>query len=68
VSLFLPGVGSMVNGSAGMGIAILVTWIVGVATAWLGVGLVVIAGAWVWGVVDGALSADRWNRAHGIIS
>jgi len=68
ISFLVPGVGSMMNGSALRGTIILVLWIVGAAGSLFLIGLPVLFGAWIWGMIDGALSAKRWNHAHGIIS
>ena len=68
VSFFIPGVGSMINGDVGVGIGILVLFIVGIATTIFFVGFFLILGAWIWGMVDAYQGAQRWNRAHGILS
>ncbi len=68
LSFFVPGLGSMVNGNVGIGVAILITYVVGWVLTIVLVGFVIIFGAWVWGMVDGYKSAQRWNAAHGIIS
>jgi TM2 domain-containing membrane protein YozV len=68
VSFFIPGVGSMINGSAGRGTLILISYLVSVALCLVLIGFVLAPAVWIWGIVDGVLSADRWNRAHGIIS
>jgi TM2 domain-containing membrane protein YozV len=68
ISFFIPGVGSMVNGDATRGVIILVVYIVGWILAFFLIGIPIVFGAWVWGLVDGYLSAQRWNLAHGIVS
>jgi TM2 domain-containing membrane protein YozV len=68
LSFFIPGLGSMVNGSVGRGVLILAVYIVGWLLAFVLIGFPVILGAWIWGMVDGHLAAQRWNQAHGIIS
>ncbi len=68
ISFFIPGLGSIVNGSVGMGILILVIWIVGLATTFVLVGFFIILVAWIWGLADGVMSAERWNRRHGVSS
>ena len=67
-SFFLPGLGSMINGEAGKGIAILVCWIFAswVLTVVL-IGFIGLLGFWIWGMVDGYQGARKWNLAHGII-
>ena len=32
------------------------------------IGIPILIGAFIWGLVDGYLSAQRWNQAHGIVS
>ena len=68
ISFFIPGVGSMVNGDVGTGVAILVLWIVGIALSIFIIGFAVIIGAWIWGMIDAYQGAQRWNRNHGILS
>jgi len=68
LSFFIPGLGSMVNGDATRGVIILVVYIVGWFLAFFLIGIPILIGAWIWGLVDGYLSAQRWNLAHGILS
>jgi TM2 domain-containing membrane protein YozV len=68
ISFFLPGVGSMVNGDVGTGIAILVLYLVGWVLAFVLIGIPLAIGAWIWGLIDAYQGAQRWNRAHGILS
>jgi TM2 domain-containing membrane protein YozV len=68
LSVFIPGLGSMVNDNAGTGVAILVLNIIGWLLAIVLIGIPLAIGTWIWGLVDARQSAQRWNRAHGIIS
>ncbi len=68
VSFFIPGVGSMINGDAGTGIAILVLYIIGWVLVIGLIGIPLAIGAWIWGMVDAYRGAQRWNARHGIIS
>ena len=68
ISFFIPGVGSMVNGSVGRGVLILVSYIISCLLIVILIGIPLAIGVWIWGLADGYLSAQRWNRAHGIIS
>jgi TM2 domain-containing membrane protein YozV len=68
VSFFIPGVGSMINGSVGLGVAILISYIVSWLLTIVLIGIPLVIGVWIWGMVDGYRSAQRWNQAHGIIS
>jgi TM2 domain-containing membrane protein YozV len=68
LSFFIPGLGTMVNGSAGRGVLILALYLVGWVLSFFLIGFPIVLGAWIWGLVDGYTSAQRWNRQHGIIS
>jgi TM2 domain-containing membrane protein YozV len=68
VSFFVPGVGSMINGDVGTGVAILVLYIIGIALAVFLIGIPVLIGAWIWGLIDAYQGAQRWNARHGILS
>jgi TM2 domain-containing membrane protein YozV len=68
LSFFIPGLGTMVNGNVGRGVLILVLYVVGWVLSFLLIGIPLLIGAWIWGLVDGYTSAQRWNREHGIIS
>lgn len=68
VSVFVPGLGSMVNDNAGVGTAILILNIIGWMLAIVLIGIPLALGTWIWGLVDAYQSAQRWNRAHGIVS
>jgi TM2 domain-containing membrane protein YozV len=68
VSFFLPGVGSMINGDVGTGIAILALWLVSFLLMFVFVGFFTVVVAFVWGLVDAYQGARRWNARHGIIS
>ncbi len=65
-SLFVPGVGQMVNGETGKGVLMLAGWIV----CWLLfltlVTILIAIGIWVWAMVDAYRGAERWNVAHGL--
>jgi TM2 domain-containing membrane protein YozV len=68
VSFFIPGVGSMINGDVGTGVAILILYIVGIGLAFLLIGIPILIGAWIWGMIDAYQGAQRWNARHGILS
>jgi TM2 domain-containing membrane protein YozV len=68
VSFFIPGVGSMINGDVGTGVAILVLYVVGWVLVISLIGIPIALGAWIWGMVDAYRGAQRWNARHGIIS
>ena len=66
VSFFVPGVGTIMNGETGKGVAILVGYLVCWALSWLLVPLVGVFGLWIWGMVDAYQGAQRYNMAHGL--
>jgi TM2 domain-containing membrane protein YozV len=68
LSFFIPGLGSMVNGAVGRGVLILALYAVGWVLSLFLIGIPLLIGAWIWGLVDGYTSAQRWNRQYGIIS
>ncbi len=68
VSFFIPGVGSMMNGDTGKGIAILCGYVISWFLVIVVIGVFGLLGFWVWGMVDAYIGAQRWNARHGIIS
>src|SRR3954468_16593468 len=68
LSFFIPGLGSIVNGSVGRGGVIMGCFFVAVLFILLLIGIPFAIGLWIWGMVDGYQSAQRWNQAHGIVS
>jgi TM2 domain-containing membrane protein YozV len=68
ISFFVPGLGSMINGRVGIGVAILLVYILGYILILFLIGIPIVIGAWIWGLVDAYQSAQKWNAAHGIIS
>lgn len=67
-SVFIPGLGSMIAGNAGIGALILVLYFVGIILSVFLIGIPIALGVWIWGLIDAHGSAVRWNRRHGIIS
>ncbi len=68
VSFFIPGLGSMINGSVGKGVGILVGYAFSMLLTIVLVGYVGMLVFWIWGMVDGYRSAQRWNARYGIVS
>ena len=68
LSFFIPGLGTMVNGNVGRGVLILALYAVGWILSLFLIGIPILIGAWIWGLVNGYASAQRWNRQHGIVS
>src|SRR3954471_10270803 len=67
-SFFLPGLGSMINGDVAKGVGILIGYLISCVLVIVLVGIVGVFGFWVWGMVDAAQGARRWNARHGILS
>jgi TM2 domain-containing membrane protein YozV len=67
-SFFIPGLGTMLNGDVGKGVAILVGYFACLFLFFLILPLLVAVGLWVWGMVDAYQGAQQWNRRHGIAS
>lgn len=65
VSFFIPGVGSMVNGEVGKGIAILLLYLISWPLLFVLVGIPMMLGVWIWGMVDAYTGAQNYNRRHG---
>lgn len=68
LSFFIPGLGTMVNGDVARGAIILGVYVLGWILAFFLIGIPILFGAWIWGMIDGYLSAQRWNAGHGIVS
>ena len=67
-SFFLPGLGSMINGEVGKGVAILLLYLVSWPLILVLIGIPMMFGVWIWGMVDAYTGAQSWNRRHGIWS
>jgi TM2 domain-containing membrane protein YozV len=68
LSVFIPGLGSIVAGNTGTGVLILVLDVVAWILSIFLIGIPFAIGIWIWGLVDAYKSAERWNHAHGVIS
>jgi TM2 domain-containing membrane protein YozV len=67
-SFFIPGLGSLINGSIGLGIVIFMAFIVACVSITFLIGLLLVPAVWVWGMIDAYQGAKKWNRMHGILS
>lgn len=74
LSFLIPGLGSMINGEVGKGVAILVTHFVCTVLFLLFFWLIIpvlfgfIAfGLWVYGMVDAYAGAVAFNQRHGLV-
>src|SRR5699024_3473955 len=71
-SFLLPGVGQMVNGDAGPGVAFLSAYLGGfvllICLGWIVIGFIglpIIIGAWIWSMIDAYQGAVKFNQRHG---
>lgn len=67
-SFFVPGLGSMLNGDVGKGVAILACYFVAVILSFVLIGIPFAFGLWIFGMVDASNGARMWNARHGIYS
>lgn len=65
LSFFLPGLGTMINGQGGRGIAIMLSYLLGAALSVILIGLPIMFGVWVWGMVDAYTGAQKHNARNG---
>jgi TM2 domain-containing membrane protein YozV len=69
LGLLLPGVGCMYAGRPGMGIAIMVTWLISITLVFVfGIGFLTGFATWIASAVLGYTMTREWNAAHGIVS
>lgn len=67
-SFFVPGLGSMLNEKVGKGVGILAAYVVSVVLIFILIGIITAPAVWIWGMVAANNDANRWNRAHGVMS
>lgn len=67
-SFFIVGLGQLINGQVGKGIAFFVSAIVSAFLMFLIIGFVTTPILWIWSMADAYQSAKKWNLAHGVIS
>lgn len=65
-SMLIPGLGTMINGETGKGVAILGGYLLGALFSVILIGLPFLFGFWVWGMVDAYRGAQDHNRRHGL--
>lgn len=65
LSFFLPGLGTIVNGQAGKGVAIMGGYFLGVLLSIILIGIPIMMGFWIWGLVDAYRGAQAHNARHG---
>ncbi|NEA33785.1 hypothetical protein G3I17_19235 [Streptomyces sp. SID13031] len=67
-SFFIPGLGTLINGNVGLGIAIFAAYCVAWILCLVVIGFVLLPAVWVWGMIDAYQGAKKWNTTHGIVS
>lgn len=65
LSFFLPGLGTIINGQGGKGIAIMLGYFMGALLSVILIGLPILFGFWVWGMADAYSGAKEHNARHG---
>lgn len=63
-SLFVPGVGTMINGETGKGTLILGAWLIGLLLVLAVIGILIVPAVWIYGLYDAYEGARRYNLAH----
>ena len=67
-SFFFPGLGQLINGQVGKGIAMFVAYLVSIALLFVFIGFLLVPAIWIWSMVDAYSGAKQWNARHGILS
>lgn len=67
-SFIIPGLGQMLNGEVGKGIAFMVAYFISACLCIVGIGFFLLPVVNIWGLVDAYRGAQKWNAQHGIIS
>ena len=68
VGLFFPGVGNMLGGRTGKGVALLLTTLLAYISIVVAIGLIWVPVMHITGAVTAYRDAVRWNAARGIVS
>ena len=67
-SFFFPGLGQLINGQVGKGIAMFAAYLVSLVLLFVFIGFVLVPAIWIWSMVDAYSGAKQWNARHGILS
>lgn len=67
-SFFIPGLGSLINGNAVLGIVIFAAYCIAWVLTMVLIGIILLPIIWIWGMIDAYQGAKRWNAKHGILS
>jgi TM2 domain-containing membrane protein YozV len=67
-SFFFPGLGQLINGQVGKGIAMFAAYLVSLVLLFAFIGFFLVPAIWIWSMVDAYGGAKQWNARHGILS
>lgn len=68
LSLIVPGLGTMYAGEVTWGIVIFGMWVLSWIALFFVVGFITLPIVWIVSLIAAYSAAQKWNRAHGIIS
>lgn len=68
LSFLFPGLGQIMNGGIGTGIAMVVLTVFAWISLMFLIGFILLPAMYIWSIVEAYTKAKRWNAAHGIIS
>lgn len=67
-TFFIVGLGQLINGEVGKGIAFFLAAVVSGLLVFLIIGIFLLPIVWIWAIVDAYRGAQKWNLRHGILS
>ena len=67
-TFFIVGLGQLLNGQVGKGIAFFGAAVFSAFLSVFLIGIPMLIGVWIWAMVDAYSTAKNWNLRHGIIS
>jgi TM2 domain-containing membrane protein YozV len=67
-SAIIPGLGSLMNGDVAIGSIIMICYFLSFILWFVIIGIFITPIVWIWGLIAGYQSAQKWNAEHGIIS
>lgn len=68
LSALIPGLGQVVYGRIGAGVAFFSFLLLSLLLTVLIIGFLLLPVVWIWAMVDAYRGNQRWNLAHGIVS
>lgn len=67
-TFFIVGLGQILNGQVGKGIAFFCAAVVSGILCFVLIGFLLLPVVWIWAIADAYQGAQRWNLQHGIVS